>query len=77
MYNAEILYIDTSVRCSVDQLFTYLLIHRRRSHPREALATLLWPELPSAHAKKNLRKVLCILQHLLTDAVRPGDPQCC
>lgn len=56
------------------ELFTYLLIHRRRSHPREALATLLWPDLPSAHTKKNLRKVLCTLQHLLADAVRLGHP---
>lgn len=56
------------------ELCAYLLIHRQHSHPREALATLLWPELPPAHGKKNLRKVLCTLQHLLTDAVGPGDP---
>lgn len=57
------------------ELFAYLLIHRRRSHSREALATLLWPEMPPAPAKRNLRKVLCTLQHLLADAVPPGDPQ--
>lgn len=56
------------------EIFTYLLIHRRRSHSREAIATLLWPDLPPAHAKKNLRKVLCTLQHLLADAVMPSGP---
>jgi DNA-binding SARP family transcriptional activator len=51
------------------ELLAYLLIHRQRVHPREHLATLLWPDLPNAQAKRNLRKVLCTLQHLLN----PGD----
>lgn len=56
------------------ELFAYLLVHRDCPQPREALATLLWPELPGAQAKKNLRQVLCSLQHLLTDTIRPDTP---
>lgn len=56
------------------ELFAYLLIHRAHTHPREAVATLLWPELTPPQAKKNLRKVLCTLQHFLTSAREQHDP---
>lgn len=54
--------------------FAYLLLHRRRNHPREALATLLWPEATPSQARKNLRKALCILQRTLAKAGEPADP---
>jgi DNA-binding SARP family transcriptional activator len=56
------------------ELLAYLLVHRQHSHLREAVATLLWPELPAPHTRKHLRKALCMLQHLLADAVGPDDP---
>lgn len=56
------------------ELFAYLLIHRRRMHPREILATLLWPDLRPIQARKNLRKVLYTLQRLLGHVVGPHPP---
>jgi DNA-binding SARP family transcriptional activator len=38
------------------ELFCYLLLARGRQCPREALATLLWPEAPPERAKKYLRQ---------------------
>jgi DNA-binding SARP family transcriptional activator len=45
------------------ELFCYLLLHRQRPHPREALADLLWGEQgPSPQARKHLRQALWQLQ---------------
>jgi DNA-binding SARP family transcriptional activator len=49
----------------VQELLCYLLLHRNRPHPREALACLLWGEIPTAHAKKYLRQALWQLQAAL------------
>lgn len=46
----------------VQELFGYLLLHRNQHHHREHLASILWPEQPSAPAKKYLRKALWQLQ---------------
>ena len=40
------------------ELLSYLLIHRDRSHSREALATLLWGETSTEKSKKYLRQSL-------------------
>jgi DNA-binding SARP family transcriptional activator len=49
----------------VQELFCYLLLHRDRPHPREALASLLWGDTPTAQSKKYLRQVLWQLQGAL------------
>jgi DNA-binding SARP family transcriptional activator len=56
------------------ELFAYLLVHRQRTHPREVVATHLWPDRFSARARKNLRKVLCMLQQFLVDTVGSDAP---
>lgn len=48
--------------CKVQELFSYLLLHRNRPHPREALAALLWGDSSSARSKKYLRQTLWQLQ---------------
>jgi len=42
----------------VQELFCYLLLHRERSHAREALASLLWGDHSTAQSKNYLRKAL-------------------
>jgi len=71
-------------------LLGYLAVERGRSHSREQLAGLLWPDLASAAARTNLRQVLNSLQQVFTtlglcDVLRadkhsigliPADPCC-
>ena len=49
----------------VQELFSYLLIHRNRPRPREALAALLWEDMPTEKARKHLRQALWHLQTAL------------
>lgn len=49
----------------VQELFSYLLVHRNRPRPREALAALLWEDLPNDKARKHLRQALWHLQTAL------------
>ena len=49
----------------VQELFSYLLIHRNRPKPREALAALLWADMPNDKARKHLRQALWHLQTAL------------
>lgn len=49
----------------VQELFSYLMVYRRRRHAREALAALLWAESSSAQSRKRLRQVLWQLQSAL------------
>lgn len=42
----------------LQELFSYLLLYRHSTYSRESLASLLWPETTTAHAKKKLRQVL-------------------
>lgn len=58
----------------LQELFGYLLLYRRSAHARESLASLLWPETTTAHAKKRLRQVLWLLQSALgSQAEAPPD----
>jgi len=54
----------------VQELLSYLLIHRNRPRPREALATLLWGDTSTDKSKKYLRQALWHLQ----TALRPYKP---
>ena len=56
------------------ELFSYLLIHRDRSHPRETLASLLWGDNSTERAKKYLRQALWHLQSAL-EAGQNARPQ--
>lgn len=49
----------------VQELFSYLLIHRNRPRPREALAALLWGDMPTEKSRKHLRQALWHLQTAL------------
>lgn len=49
----------------VQELFSYLLIHRDRLHPREALAGMLWGDTSTVQSKAYLRKALWQLQSAL------------
>ena len=55
-------YLGQSIRGldggKVRELFCYLLLHRERPQPREALADLLWNNIPAPESKKHLRQVL-------------------
>jgi DNA-binding SARP family transcriptional activator len=55
------------------ELLSYLLIHRQRSHPREALATVLWGDTSTERSKKYLRQVLWHLQTALEQSC-DSDP---
>lgn len=50
----------------VQELFSYLLLHREHSHPRETLASLLWGDNSTAQSKKYLRQALWHLQTALS-----------
>lgn len=52
------------------ELLSYLLLQRNRPHSREALAGLLWGDVPTEKSKKYLRQALWHIQAAL-DA-RPG-----
>lgn len=47
------------------ELLSYLLVHRDRSHPRETLASLLWGDTSTERSKKYLRQALWHLQTAL------------
>lgn len=55
----------------VQELFSYLLLHRERIHPREALAGLLWGDTPATQQKKYLRQAIWHLQTALEAHRRP------
>jgi DNA-binding SARP family transcriptional activator len=56
------------------ELLCYLLLHRERPHPREALATLLWKSHPAAQSKKYLRQALWQLQTCLNSLPAGDEP---
>jgi len=51
----------------VRALLAYLVIEANRPHQREALAGLLWPDLPDETARKNLRQALTNLRLVIGD----------
>jgi DNA-binding SARP family transcriptional activator len=57
--------VDGLTGSKVQELFCYLLLQRGRPHPREALASLLWADSPTAQSKKYLRQALWQLQSAL------------
>lgn len=48
-------------------LSAYLLLHKERTHPRELLATLFWPEAPPSKARRSLRDALCDMRQAFHD----------
>ncbi|MDT7602293.1 MAG: hypothetical protein QOF61_290 [Acidobacteriota bacterium] len=62
--------------CKAQELLCYLLVHRARPHPREALAALLWGDATTEKSKKYLRQSLWHLQGVLdAHAARQDDEQ--
>jgi predicted ATPase/DNA-binding SARP family transcriptional activator len=49
-------------------LLVYLAVEAGRPHPRDALVGLLWPELPDAAARTNLRQALANVREVIGDA---------
>jgi DNA-binding SARP family transcriptional activator len=49
------------------ELLCFLLLQPPRPQPREALAAMLWPEIPTAQSRLYLRKTLWQLQAALAD----------
>jgi DNA-binding SARP family transcriptional activator len=54
-------------------LFCYLLLNRRRPHPREQLAAVFWGESTTLSARKHLRNAIWRLRRALADAGAPAD----
>ena len=50
-------------------LLVFLAVEARRPHRREALAGMLWPDMPDAAARSNLRQAL----YRLREAIRDQD----
>lgn len=59
----------------VKELLSYLLIHRNRPRPREALAALLWGDTATDKSKKYLRQALWQLQTALKSQDAEGGYQ--
>src|SRR5262245_35161669 len=56
-------------RKKAQALLAYLACHPGQSHPRDKLATLLWPDVDNRQARANLRKVLFVLRSELSVVV--------
>lgn len=56
----------------IEALLAYLAMEAERTHRREALVGLLFPELPEAQARANLRQTLTRLRRAIKDA--KADP---
>jgi len=59
----------------VRALLAYLAVEADQPHSREKLAGLLWPEMPEASARTNLRRALSDLRSALGDRARSDDPE--
>ena len=51
----------------VRALLAYLAVEADRAHPRDVLATLLWPERPDRTALANLRNAIADLRTVIGD----------
>jgi DNA-binding SARP family transcriptional activator len=58
------------------ELLCYLVLHRTRQHPREALIDTLWSDNPPAQSRKQLRQALWEMQTALP-AVRSNNEFLC
>ena len=56
----------------LQEIFSYLLLHRRRRCSRELLASQFWGESSAEQAKKNLRQILWQLQAVLEEGAIAG-----
>ncbi len=54
-------------------LFAYLAVNRDRSHTRDLLAGLFWPDLPEAKARRRLSQALWQVQDVLAET-SGGEP---
>lgn len=57
----------------VRALWAYLIMEADRPHSRDALAGLLWPDMPDQAARNNFRLSLHRLRQTLGDTDSPGD----
>jgi DNA-binding SARP family transcriptional activator len=67
--------IGGQVPSKVQELFTYLLLHRQHPLSRESVAALLWRDALSSQPKKNLRQALWQLQTVVDAQSDQGAPQ--
>jgi DNA-binding SARP family transcriptional activator len=67
--------IEGQIPTKVQELFTYLLLHRHRALSREAVAAILWRDTLNAQPKKNLRQALWQLQSVVDAQVDRGEPE--
>ncbi|MDX1413893.1 MAG: BTAD domain-containing putative transcriptional regulator [Candidatus Promineifilaceae bacterium] len=58
--------VDIAVQ-KVQELFCYLLLHRRQPHHREKLSAVLWGDYSTTQAKTYLRKALWQMRQALSD----------
>lgn len=56
-------------------LFAYLVLHRNRIWSRDAIAQILWEDLPEASARKRLRNEIWRIRHVLYPEGENGE--CC
>lgn len=54
------------------ELFSFLLLHRGRPHPRETLAGMLWGDCPTMQSRKYLRQALWQIQLALNSSLVPA-----
>ncbi|MFQ5856218.1 MAG: BTAD domain-containing putative transcriptional regulator [Anaerolineae bacterium] len=57
----------------VQELFAYLLLHRKQRHSREVLASLLWGDSTTAQSRKYLRNALWRLRSVLDSGIGAGN----
>ncbi|MBN1148339.1 MAG: diguanylate cyclase [Anaerolineales bacterium] len=63
-------FVTSSLRTEKERLLlAYLAMERQRSHSRESLAELLWPERPEGVARTNLRQALLGVRRTIGDRV--------
>lgn len=55
------------VSAKVRALLAYLAVEADRSHSRDAIAELLWPNQPGQTARNSLRQALANLRHVIAD----------
>ena len=67
--------VAVAAASKVPELLAYLLLQRDRTHAREALDDLLWPDGATGQPRKQLRQALWRLQSALSWPSDPSDPQ--